>query len=42
MAQWVNKAMVLSLQRRGSLLWHGFNPWPGELPHAAGIDPKNK
>ena len=23
--------MALSLQRLGSLLWHGFDPWPGNL-----------
>ena len=26
-AQWV-KDLALSLQHFGSLLWHGFNPWP--------------
>ena len=26
-AQWV-KDLALSLQQFGSLLWHGFGPWP--------------
>ena len=30
MAQWV-KDLVLSLLWLGSLLWHGFNPWPGNF-----------
>ena len=30
MEQWV-KDPVLSLQRLGSLLWCGFNPWPGKF-----------
>ena len=25
-----------------SLLWHGFNPWPRELPHAVGVAKKKK
>ena len=33
--QWV-KDLVLSLQWLGLLLWHEFDPWPGELPHAGG------
>ena len=36
MAQKV-KDPALSLQWLGSLLWHGFNPWPWELPHAINI-----
>ena len=28
MAQWVKDVVVL-LQQLRSLLWHGFNPWPG-------------
>jgi len=35
---WYSKLRIdlVSLQRLGSLLWHEFNPWPGELPHATG------
>ena len=36
MAQQV-KDLALSLQQLGSVLWHGFNPWPGKPPHAAGM-----
>ena len=25
------KDLALSLQCLGSLLWHGFNPWPGRF-----------
>ena len=25
------KDLVLSLQQLRSLLWHGFNPWPGNF-----------
>ena len=25
-----------------SLLWHEFNPWPRELPHAVGVTKKKK
>ena len=32
--QWV-KELALSLQFLGSLLWLGFDHWPGELPHDA-------
>ena len=31
MAQWV-KDLALSLQRLGSLLWYGFDPWPRSMP----------
>lgn len=27
MVQWV-RDLLLSLQRLGSMLWHGFDPWP--------------
>lgn len=30
MAQWV-KGLVWLWQRLSSLLWHGFNPWPGNF-----------
>ena len=41
MAQQV-KDPALSPQYLGSLLWLRFDPWPGELPHAAGADKKKK
>ena len=34
MAQWVKDPAL-------SLLWHGFNPWPGEFLHSPGLA-KNK
>ena len=37
MAQWV-KDQLLSL---GSMLWHGFNPWPGNF-HMPWGEPKIK
>ena len=40
-AQWV-KDLALSLQRLGSLLWCGFEPWPGNFPHGAGAAKKKK
>ena len=40
MAQWV-KGLVMSLQRLGSLLWLGFNPWPGNFG-MLWARPKNK
>ena len=39
-AQWV-KVPVLSLQRPGFLLWHGFDPWPGNL-HLPWVQLKKK
>ena len=39
--QWV-KDPALSLQWLGLLLWCRFNPWPWELPHAAGAAKKTK
>lgn len=36
------KDPALPLQQFGSLLWHGFNSWPGQLPHAAGVAKKKK
>ena len=36
------KDPALSLKRFGSLLWHGCDPWPGELPHAKGAAKKKK
>ena len=41
MAQWV-KDLALSLQWLGLLLWHKFDPWPRELPHALGSAKKKK
>ena len=35
------KDMVLSLPRLGSLLWHGFDPWPGNF-HMPRVGPKKK
>ena len=32
---------VLSLLWLGSLLWHGFNPWPGNF-HKPEVDPAQK
>ena len=31
---------ALSLQQPGSLLWHGFDPWPGNV-HTLQVWPKN-
>ena len=39
MAQRV-KDPALSLQQPGSLSWHGFDPRPQELSHAAGVAKK--
>ena len=33
------KDLALSLLWLCSLLGHGFDPWPRELPHAAGTAP---
>ena len=35
------KDLVLSLQWLRSLLWHGFNPWPGNF-HMLQVQPKKK
>ena len=35
MAQWVKDML-------SSLLWPGFDPWPGELLHATAVDKKKK
>ena len=40
-AQWVNKDLVLLLEHFESLLWHRFNPWPGNF-HVPQVWPKNK
>ena len=40
-AQWV-KDPGLSLQHLGSLLWRGFDPWPGNFQHATGATPPQK
>ena len=40
MVQWV-KNLVLSLQQLGSLLWHGFHPWPRNF-HIPQAQPKKK
>ena len=40
MAQGV-KDLALSLQQFGSLLWHGFDPWPGNF-RMPQVLPKNK
>ena len=40
MAQQI-KGLVASLQWFGSLLGHGFNPWPGNF-HMSGARPKKK
>ena len=40
MVQWV-KHLTLSLQWLRLLKWRGFDPWPGELPHAV-VQPKKK
>ena len=37
---WV-KDLALSLQQAGSLLWHGFNPWPRNF-HMPQMRPKKK
>ena len=39
-AQWV-KDPVLSLQWLRSLLWRGFNPWPGNF-HMLRVQPRKK
>ena len=39
-AQWV-KDTALSLLQLGSLLWHGFSPWPGNF-HMPWAWPKKK
>ena len=39
MAQKKIKDPALSLQQFGSLLWHGFNPWPGNF-HMPWVWPK--
>ena len=39
--RWVQNP-ALSLQQLGSWLWHGFNPWPMELPHAMDTAKKKK
>ena len=31
------KDLALSLMWLWSLLWHGFDPWPGEQPYATGV-----
>ena len=36
MAQWV-KDLVLSLQQLGSLLRHGFDPWPDKVGYGSSI-----
>ena len=36
------KDSALSLQQLGPLLWHGFDPWPREVSHAAGTAKKKK
>ena len=41
MAQQV-KDLALSQQQLRSLLWHGFDPWPRECPHATGTAKKEK
>lgn len=33
------KDLVLSLKQLGSVLWHGFNPWPGNF-HMTWVQPK--
>ena len=40
-AQWV-KDPVLSLQWLGLLLWHRFDPWPGDLSHTVCTTRKKK
>ena len=30
------KDPALSIQKLGSLLWLGLDPWPSQLPHAPG------
>ena len=35
------KDPALSLQQLGSLLWHGFAPWPGNF-HMLQMQPKKK
>ena len=34
------KDLTLSLQCLGSLLWHGFSPWPGNI-HKLRVQPKS-
>ena len=41
LVQWV-KDPTLSLQWPWSLLWHGFDPWPGNLHMASGAAKKKK
>ena len=36
------KDPALSRQQLGSLLWHGFDPWPRELLYAAGVAKNRK
>ena len=36
------KDLALSLQWLGWLLWHRFESWPRELPHAVGAAKKEK
>jgi len=38
--KWV-KDLTLSLQQLGSLLWHEFNPWPGNF-YMPWAQPKEK
>ena len=40
-AQWI-KYLVLSLQWLGSLLWHGFDPWPGKFRMLQDVARKKK
>ena len=35
------KDPVLSLQQLRSLLWHGFDPWPGNV-HMPQLQPEKK
>lgn len=39
---WQVKEPALSLQQPGSLLWHGFDFWPRELPHAVDVAKPNQ
>ena len=36
------KDPALSLQRLGSLMWHGFDPWPRDFQWALGMEKKKK
>ena len=38
---WV-KDLALSLQQLRLLLWHRFDSWPREFPHATGVAKKKK